>query len=147
MGVTLAATGLQAATKTAKAEPPKPVSKKSEKKFLARVTFWSHREPFYTYGKRVASDPDLRAEEGRTAAVDPKKIPYEQKLYIPELEGVVGDGVFCAEDTGSAVVKLKAIPKKLRKDIQHVVDIYVDSLRKMNHLKNTMPPYMEVVLL
>lgn len=115
--------------------------------FVVRTTYYHAREPGYTYGTKVAWKEVKSAKVGRTCAVDPKKIPYGTKLYIPELKGILDDGVFRAEDCGSAVTSLKAIPKKLRKEINHVIDIFVESGKTMRLLERTMPKYMEVHVL
>jgi 3D (Asp-Asp-Asp) domain-containing protein len=138
-------------------EVQKPTVKKEEKKqepkkesrfsrIKARITYWTCSEPGYKWGKKVASCPTKVATEGETSAIDPTKISYGTKLWIPELNGVVGDGLFIADDTGSAVKKMQAIPKAKQKEIQYVIDIYVDSIQKMNQLANGMPQYMEVYL-
>lgn len=113
----------------------------------ARITYWTHDEPGYKWGKKVASNPNKVAIEGITVAVDPKKIKYNSIVFIPILEDVVGDGVFIAEDTGSAVKSLAAIPKEKRKEVNHVIDVYVDSTKKMNELSKKMPEYTTIYVL
>lgn len=111
---------------------------------VARITFWSHDEPNYKFGKSVASDSKRKAKEGRTIAIDNKKIRYGTRVRIPNLNGIVGDGIFVAEDTGTAVKQMRAIPIKMRKNVEFVVDVYVDSSEKMIELSNQMPHYMMV---
>lgn len=133
----------------------KPIKVKEQKaktpvnhvKINARVTFWCIQERGYTWGKQIASNPKGRAREGITAAVDPKKLEYGTKLFIPKLKGIVGDGMFIAEDTGKDVRGMKAIPKSKRKEVFHVIDIYVSSLAKMNEYSKKNPQYMEVYIL
>lgn len=133
--------------KTEFIEKEPPVEVKSQKSFTARVTYWSPVEDGYSFGKRVAWHSEIRAKEGITVAVDASKIAYGTRILIPALKGVLGDGVFTAQDTGSAVKSLKAIPKVKRKEINHVIDIYVETNEKMNYLSNRMPRYMEVIIL
>lgn len=58
----------------------------------------------------------VTAKEGRTIAVDPSIIPYGSEIKI-------GNHVFIAEDTGSALIGKK------------VIDIYVDEPRMERHYK------------
>ncbi len=116
------------------------------KSFMARVTYYSPHEKGYTWGTRISSNPKGKAVMSWTVAVDPKKIPYGSTLYIPALEEAMGDGIFCAEDTGSAVKKLKAIPKSKRGEVDVVIDVYVSNNQTMNKLSNSMPQYMKVYL-
>lgn len=115
-------------------------------KVKVRVTYWTHTEKNYTWGTKVASNPRKRATEGSTCATDPSKIPFGTKIYIPELGGIVGNGIFVVDDTGSAVKKMQAIPKSKRSEIKYVIDIYVDSNAKMNKLARANPHYMEVYI-
>lgn len=118
--------------------------KPKNKPFLARITYWSPEEPNYHFGRQIASDPKKQATEANTVAIDPSKIKYGTKLFIPKLRDVVGDGYFVAEDTGSAVKKMRAIPKTKRNEVNHVIDIYVANNAKMHELAQKMPHYMEV---
>lgn len=122
------------------------IEPKQAKSFTARITFYSPHEKNYIYGTKIASNPKGKAIEGYSVAVDPKKIPYGSTLYIPELSEIMDDGVFCAVDTGSAVKKLRAIPKSKRGQVNHVIDVFVDSNETMNRLSNSMPQYMTVYL-
>lgn len=123
------------------------VPKAAEKVTIkARVTYWSHREAGYFYGRCIASDPKGIAIEGRTAAVDRLKIPYGTRISIPALREHVQHTEFVAEDTGSAVIAMKAIPRKKRKDVNIVIDVYVDSIKKMRKLASEVPQYLDVVL-
>jgi 3D (Asp-Asp-Asp) domain-containing protein len=119
---------------------------KQPKVFQARVTYWSPNEKDYKLGSKIASNPKGKAIESWTVAVDPKKIHYGSTLYIPELAEVLGDGVFCAEDTGSAVKQMKAIPMNKRDEVNVVIDVYVSSNETMNRLAKKMPHYMTVYL-
>lgn len=77
--------------------------------YTVRVTYyWGHKETA-TGAKPVC---------GKTAAVDPKIIPYGSRIRIPEMDGMT----FIAQDTGPAVVK-KTASKMLGKD-NLVVDIF-----------------------
>lgn len=108
------------------------------KHYWARVTFYNDRED--SFGRNTATG--VRAEEGRTVAVDFRVIPKGATVRIKALEGVIGDGVFRAEDTGSAVKSRKAVrSRKYRGAI--VVDVFVSS-KRMKYFATKLPEYMEV---
>lgn len=125
-------------------EPKQQIFK--PKSFTARITYYSPNEKGYIYGTKIASNPKGKAVESYTVAVDPKKIPYGTIIYIPDLAETMGDGVFCAQDTGSSVKSLRAIPKVRRGEINIVIDVYVSSNETMNQLAKSMPHYMTVYI-
>ena len=93
----------------------------------ARLTFYTRFDdgPQYFDGRTAASGPDgrQRAREGITIAVDPAKIPYGSKVFIPALKDFSAnkDGIFLAHDTGADVRKRTASAGKMP-----VLDIFVD---------------------
>jgi 3D (Asp-Asp-Asp) domain-containing protein len=72
----------------------------------------------------------------RSAAVDPKIIPYGSKIVLPEA-GKSLDAI----DTGSDVVKRKAA-KRMGCDVP-VVDVYFDNKREALNWANHVPMFME----
>ena len=104
----------------------------------ARVTYYEPRS--CPYGNVTSTG--RFATEGVTVAVDPRVIPYGSRVRIPALDGLVGDGWFLAQDTGSAV--------KSRKASRHwgsrapVVDVYVASARKLRQVEKAVPMFCQV---
>lgn len=74
------------------------------KTVLARVTYYDGKDD--VFGKKTATG--VRAQEGETVAVDFRVIPAGTVIRIPDLEGVIGDGVYTAQDTGTDVKSRKA---------------------------------------
>jgi hypothetical protein len=109
------------------------VPKKSHS-FRARVTFYHPHED--KWGTRTASGH--RAHEGRTVAAG-WWAPFGERLQIPQLHGVVGDGNFVVEDRGGAVEKAKASRGALP-----VVDVFVASRQKYRRCRDNCAPVMEV---
>lgn len=101
--------------------------------FTARVTFYR------ATGNKTSTG--TKPKQGVTVAVDPKIIPYGSTIEIDELKGILDDGRFIAEDTGSAVRKRKAA-KAAGEDVP-VIDIYVSD-KKYAKLKNDLPEFMKV---
>jgi 3D (Asp-Asp-Asp) domain-containing protein len=67
---------------------------------LARITAYWTNEDYWT--SQHMSSTGVHLQEGRSCAVDPKKIPYGSVVQIP------GMGNYVAVDTGSAVVSRQA---------------------------------------
>ena len=99
----------------------------SAHEFTARVTYYHCGEA----GGRKTSK-GCRPVEGVTVAVDPRLIPYGSTVEIPGLVGLVGDGVFKALDTGSAVKSRKAAKAQGRN--VPVVDVYLSSRRRVDEV-------------
>lgn len=111
------------------------------KKIKARVTAYSASED-KRWRNKISTSTTKRAQEGETAAVNPKDIPYFSKIIIPSLRGVLGlDGIFKAEDTGSALKTRKASGGKTP-----VIDIYLASRAKMNLFAKIVPEYLDVYI-
>jgi len=81
-----------------------------------------------------------RAICGKSAAVDPKIIPYGSEIHIPTMNKVV-----IAVDTGSAVKSRKASKAHGRNDI--VIDIFCNSkaeaMRRIKKYPMFMPIYIK----
>lgn len=103
-----------------------------------RVTYYDAES--CVFGSQTATG--RRAVEGVTVAVDPKVIPYGSVIEIDELRGVLGEGRFVAHDTGSAVKSRRA--SKAHGRNLPVVDVFVKTRRRMNHLAMSLPMFMKV---
>src|SRR4051812_6379234 len=101
--------------------------------FTARITF-------YEVGSKTVTG--TKPEQGITAAVDPKEIPYGSTIEIPQLRGYLGDGSFVAEDTGPALKTRKAARKSGRN--VPVIDIYVSKETYQRLTKAGLPEFMKV---
>lgn len=77
------------------------------------------------------------AKSNKTAAVDPKVIPYGSKINIPMMQKV-----YVAHDTGSAVVKRTASRKLGRDNI--VVDIFCSSRKEASYYIKKYPTFMKI---
>lgn len=106
-----------------------------EQQFIARVTYYYPQAP---YGSKVSCPKTKIAKEGVTVSCHPD-FKFGTKIYIPKLDGVVGDGRFIVQDRGTAVTT-----KRASKGNAYVVDIYVKSRSKLSKLVKTMPAYMKV---
>jgi len=104
----------------------------------ARVTYYHPYED--RWGSQVACPKTKRAKEGVTVAAHPD-FKFGQKIYIPALKGVVGDGNFVVQDRGSAVTK-----KRASKGGAYVFDVYVSKPSKMRSVINKKPQYMNVYI-
>lgn len=105
---------------------------------LARITYYHPQSP---YGSKVASPNAKKAVEGVTVAAHPD-FKFGTKIFIPDLKGTVGDGVFVVQDRGSAVTK-----KKAAKGRAYVVDVFVNTRSKLEYLAKTKPEYMRVYII
>lgn len=105
----------------------------------ARITYYNPHED--QWGSKVAQSPKMRAKEGITVAAHPA-FPFNTPIFIPDLEGILGDGKFVVQDRGSAVTKMKASKKEA-----FVFDVYLNRTRRATrNFANKMPPYMDVIV-
>lgn len=123
----------------------KKVSKKqttTNNPIVSRITFYDPNQD--KWGDRVADPKIKKAKRGVTIAAH-TDFPFGTKVKIPQLDGIIGDGVFTVQDRGGAVTKKKADYKYGKR--KYVWDIFVDTSReRRNHTKN-LPDYMEVIVL
>ena len=115
---------------------------KTKKKILSRITFY---DPYQDkWGDQVADPKTRKAKKGITIAAH-TDFPYGTKVKIPQLQGVIGDGIFTVQDRGGAVTKKKADYKYGKK--KYVWDIFVNSAKERRTYMKTLPDYMEVIVL
>lgn len=106
----------------------------------SRITFYSGAED-KRWGNRVACGG--RAKEGITCAVNPRDIHYYSKIIIPEFNNYFkNNNQFLATDTGTALKTRKASKGKFP-----VVDIYVNSRKKMNEMAAKIAPVLDVYII
>jgi len=105
---------------------------------VARVTYYHAQSP---YGSKVASPHVKKAVEGITVAAHPD-FKFGTKIFIPDLKGTIGDGIFTVQDRGTAVTKKKAAKGKA-----YVVDVFVNTRSKLEYLAKTKPEYMKVYII
>lgn len=111
-------------------------SKNKRRKYRARITYY---HPYQNkWGSRVACPNTKRAQYGVTCAAHPD-FKFGEKIFIPELKGIVGDGYFIVQDRGAAVTK-----KKASKGTHYVFDIFVKDQLELNLLSKNQSQYMEV---
>lgn len=116
------------------ANPIRPLAK--DQWITARITYYTPESP---YGRRVAWSKIKAAKEGITIAAHPK-LPFGTKVEIPELKGVVGNGsTFIVQDRGPAVTTKKASRGKT-----DVIDVFVNSEKKLRKITKTKPKYMKI---
>ena len=101
----------------------------------ARVTYYTPASPD---GKHVAWSKVKAAKEGTTIAAHPK-LAFGTVIEIPELRGIVGNGTFIVQDRGTAVTNKKASHGKT-----DVIDVFVNSNKKLRFITKTKPKYMKV---
>ncbi len=106
----------------------------NSRKILVRVTYYG---PDAKWGNQIASTTKRRAEQGRTAAVDPSLIPYGSVIHLP------GIGQLVAEDTGTDVIARKA--SESHGNIP-VIDVYVEEPAEAEKLSREMPETMMVTI-
>ena len=100
----------------------------------ARITYYC---PGPIWGKQVA-DPDTNtAIKGVTVAAHPD-FNFGTEIYIPKLDGVLGNGNFVVQDRGPAVTKKKASRGKA-----YVFDVFVNNRSEINKYMKY-GDYMEV---
>ncbi|MCC7518377.1 MAG: 3D domain-containing protein [Verrucomicrobiae bacterium] len=121
----------------ARGEEPRREAAKS-RIFQARVTYYEPRS--CPYGNVTSTG--RYATEGVTVAVDPRVIPYGSRVRIAALDGLVGDGWFLAQDTGSAVKSRKASRRWGSR--APVVDVYVASASKLRRIERAAPMFCMV---
>ncbi len=107
----------------------------ARERFLARVTYYEPTSCRYGY----ATSTGRYAVEGVTCAVDPRVIPYGSRVRVSDLKGVVGDGYFLAQDTGSAVLSRKA--SRAWGSDAPVVDIFVKSDKRLRAVERGVPMF------
>jgi len=105
----------------------------AETKMNARITYyWPGNGGQVGYQTATGK----RAICGKTAAVDPRLIPYFSSIFIPKMGKTV-----IALDTGSAVKSKKASGGKAP-----VIDIFVSSRAEAMRMIKKYPMYMEVIV-
>lgn len=116
-------------------EPTEPVTKKRPiKEFIARVTYYWPGD-----GGQVGTitSTGRKAICGKSAAVDPKIIPYGSEIYIPEMGKTV-----VAVDTGSAVKSRKASKAVGRDNI--VIDVFCANRSEARRRIAKYPMFMKI---
>lgn len=104
-------------------------TKKGWRKLKCRITYYHPHQD--KWGSQVAHPKVSRAKEGVTVAAHPD-FEFDEKIFIPELSGKLGDGYFQVQDRGAAVTK-----KKASKGSAYVFDIFVSTISKYKtQLKN-----------
>jgi 3D (Asp-Asp-Asp) domain-containing protein len=124
------------------AEEPRPESPSAlptleaiePRKLRVRLTFYSGQTD--QWGSRVAWPQVRRAAKGRTAAADPKLIPYGTWIQVP------GFGKLRVEDTGTAVKSRKASGGK-----HPVIDVYVGTESEVWRFAKSTPEYVTITVL
>lgn len=101
----------------------------------ARITYYCGRDK---WGSRVACPKTIRANRGLTVAAHPD-FKFGQKIYIPKLKNIIGDGYFNVQDRGSAVTSRLASKGKA-----YVFDVYVSSYNELKRNSRKLPMYMDV---
>lgn len=110
----------------------------SSKKIKCRITYY---HPYQDkWGSQVACPKTKRAKKGVTVAAHPD-FKFGQKVFIPKLKGIVGDGYFFVQDRGCAVTKKVASRKK-----SYVFDVFVNSGSELRKYVKKVPPYMDVYI-
>lgn len=105
----------------------------------ARITYY---HPYQDkWGSQVACPNTKKAEKGITVAAH-SDFKFGQKIIIPELAGVIGDGEFIVQDRGPAVEK-----KKASKNGEYVFDIYLNNGSELKKMIKNNPMYMDVQIL
>jgi 3D (Asp-Asp-Asp) domain-containing protein len=112
----------------------------SSEMMTVRVTvYWKNGEGTDYYTKKGISSTGRRLVNKKSAAVDPKVIPYGSKIILPQ-----AGKELLAIDTGSAV-KNRTAAKKLGRDVP-VVDIFFDNKSEaLNFAKNN-PMFMKALI-
>lgn len=103
----------------------------------SRITYYHGRDK---WGTKVADPKTKRAYRGITIAAHPN-FKFGQKVFIPQLKGVIGDGYFTVQDRGSAVTK-----KKASKGNMYVFDVFVNTSGEVKRNAKRLPMYMDVYL-
>jgi 3D (Asp-Asp-Asp) domain-containing protein len=111
----------------------------SSKKISARITYYSAGQD--KWGDLVACPDTPKAEEGTTVAAHPD-FKFGEQIFIPDLKGEIGDGVFIVQDRGGAVKSKKASKGRL-----YVFDVFVKTQKKLWEHAYNKPMYMDVYIL
>lgn len=98
-----------------------------ENRIKCRITYYHPHQD--KWGSQVADPKTERAKEGVTVAAHPK-FKFGQKIFIPALKGIIGDGNFTVQDRGTAVTKKKASSNR-----EYVFDVFVSSVKKYKQMK------------
>jgi hypothetical protein len=109
-----------------------------EQVYTARVTYYTDDGK---WGNKVACQTSKIATEGTTVAAHPD-FKFGTRLFIPDLKGKLGDGVFVVQDRGPAVTK-----KQASKGKAYVFDVYVKNDEKLSRFARVKPEYMKIYVL
>ena len=101
---------------------------------MARITYYWPGDGGQK-GRQTSTGNTARG--GKTAAVDPRIIPYGSKIHIPRMEKV-----FVAHDTGGAVKSRKASKKLGKNNI--VIDIFCENRSKAREMIKRYPMFMKI---
>jgi len=117
-------------------QAPLPPHKVSQE-LTARITYY---EPCAQWGNQVACPKTPRAQKGITVAAHPD-FKFGTKIYIEQLDGVLGDGYFIVQDRGPAVTK-----KTASRGRNYVFDVFVHSREDIKRLQK-LGDYMQVEII
>lgn len=113
---------------------PKSVLAKEEQEFiLARITYYC---PDPKWGRQTVSG--INAKQGITIAAH-SDFKLGTKVYIPALNGVLGDGEFIIRDRGPALQR-----KVASKGKGYVFDVFVKNKEILNRLAKKNKMWMKV---
>lgn len=113
------------------------ITHRKPKQIKCRITYYCGLDK---WGTRTADPKTKKAIKGITVAAHPD-FKFGQKIYIPELKGIIGDGNFIVQDRGSAVTR-----KKASKNGQYVFDVFVNSYSEIRKFSRQKPEYMTVYI-
>lgn len=113
-----------------------PLAKKQPKHGYARATLYNSHED--KYGNKVAMGG--RAKEGITIAAE-NGFPFRTKVYIPCLNGILGNGCYEVQDRGRFINSRKASHGKTP-----VFDFFVKTKKRMKRFAKKIPQYVEYYL-
>ncbi len=117
-----------------------PLIPSNGKVMTVRVTvYWKSGKGTDYYTSKGLAATGTRLVNKRSAAVDPKIIPYGSRIILPE-----AGKELVAVDTGNAV-KQRTAAKKLGKDVP-VVDIYFDCKKEALEFAKNHPLFMKAVV-
>ena len=106
--------------------------------YEARITYYSP-DPFW--GTQVACPKTPTAIIGESVAAHPD-FPFGTKIYIPELDGVVGNGYFRVDNRGPAITS-----KRASRGRAYVFDVYVGCREAVRRMKTAVPDFMTVIVI
>lgn len=107
------------------------------KQIKCRITYYCASGK---WGSRTADPKTKKAIRGITVAAHPD-FKFGQKIYIPKLKGVIGDGKFIVQDRGPAVTS-----KKASRRTAYVFDIFVSSQTEISKMSRQNAQYMTVYI-